>query len=111
MPQPLVNTVYNQACMVAWIFIVWLGVLPFVAFSSSFEWGKMQWFLVGCIGIVLYWITHIKDLLPLRRADIAYLIWVFVLFVSSVLGVHPLESIVGRGFRYQGVLFFFALWL
>jgi hypothetical protein len=39
------------------------------------------------------------------------LAWVSVLCVASLLGIHPLDSLVGGGYRHQGVLFFFTLFL
>ena len=40
-----------------------------------------------------------------------FLVWLLVLAVASMVGVHPIDSLVGGSYRHQGVLFFFTLFL
>lgn len=40
-----------------------------------------------------------------------FFLWILVLFIASIAGVHPVDSVVGGSYRHQGVLFFFTLFL
>jgi O-antigen ligase len=95
------------------LFVVWLSLLPFVVWPGTFEGAKVIWFLTGGFFLTAFWLIKLKDKLPkvLTRSDFWYFSWLVVLSISSIFGVHPVESILGGSYRHQGVLFFFTLWL
>lgn len=53
----------------------------------------------------------LKKNIEFLKSDFLFIIWLLLLFISSLLGIHPLESILGGSYRHQGVLFFLGLWL
>lgn len=91
-----------------------LAFLPLVVWKGFFEAPKVYIFLF--VGMVLtiwrlgYFITK-RRFFALDRSDLFYFLWLSVLAISSLKGVHPLESFFGGSYRHQGVLFFLALWL
>lgn len=94
--------------------ITWLSVLPLIYWKQAYEGPKIIWFLVGGLAFLFFWIIkifkHSKGF-SFTKVDLLYLVWLVILMVSSLIGVHPLESIIGGSYRHQGVLFFFLLWI
>ncbi len=96
------------------LFIFWLALLPFVVWNGSYEGPKIFYLLSGATFLVLFWILRVfryKKDFDFSKADYLFLVWLVILFISSLLGVHPFESIVGGSYRHQGVIFFLSLWL
>ncbi len=96
------------------LFIFWLAFLPFVVWKSSYEGPKVFYLLIGSVFILLFWIIRVlknKKDFEFSKADYFFLVWLVILFISSLLGVHPFESIIGGSYRHQGVIFFLSLWL
>ena len=100
--------------MLKLLFSGWLALLPLFFWNARFEGPKVLWFLIGGVGMILYWLfeiifrgKHIK----LTGQDLFYFLWLGSLFISSVFGVHFNSSILGGSYRHQGVVFFFLLWL
>jgi O-antigen ligase len=95
-------------------FIIWISVLPLLVWHGSFEGIKVFWFYGGSIGLIIFWLFRVlkqkKDFI-FSNADLYYFLWLLVLVISSLFGVHPFESIIGGSYRHQGVIFFLALWL
>ena len=106
-PVKLNNTFFN-------FFISWLLIIPFVVFKGGYEGPKVVWFLGGVIILTIFWIWRLlvlKKNIEFLKSDFFFILWLWLFFVSSLLGIHPLESILGGSYRHQGVLFFLALWL
>lgn len=96
------------------IFIYWVSLLPLVIWGSLYEGPKIIYFLLGIVGIILFWFYRIlknKQNFKFNRSDYFFLIFIFSLLISSIFGVHPFESIIGGSYRHQGVIFFVGLWL
>ena len=95
-------------------FVFWLALLPFVVWKGYFEAPKVSYFYFGTLFIVVFWIfkliRHLENL-RLTKPDLWYLGWLTLLLVSSIFGVHPLDSVLGGSYRRQGVLFFLGIWL
>ncbi len=69
-------------------------------------------FFVGGFFLAVYLLINsrkLKDII--NRCDYFYYLFLAVLTFASLLGIHPVESILGGSYRHQGVLFFFTLWL
>src|SRR3989337_2411142 len=95
------------------IFVAWLVVAPFITFNHTFEGPKIQFFWIGSFVLFLLWIIKLSSKIDslIVKSDYYYLLWLTVLTLSSLLGVHPQESIIGGGYRHQGVIFFLSLWV
>jgi len=96
------------------IFIFWITLLPLVFWNGAYEGPKVFWFLIGGVGIVVFWLYRVlwkKKNFILSKIDLFYFLWLGILLISSIFGVHVFESIVGGSYRHQGVIFFFLLWL
>lgn len=96
------------------LFIFWLVILPFVVWKNGYEGAKVIYFFFGAACLSVYWIKKIlSDLegFELSKTDKVYFLWLFVLLIASLVGVHPFESIIGGSYRHQGLLFFVGLWL
>ncbi len=96
------------------LFIFILLVLPFITWRGYYEGPKV--FVFDILGFLLtvFWLYRIvrqKELLKITKVDLFYLGWLGVLLISSLFGIHPLESVVGGSYRHQGVIFFLTLWL
>jgi len=91
------------------IFIFWFTLLPFVKWGSIYEGAKVFDFWLGSF----FWLVVLRQKLAklITKADLWYFGWLLSLFVASLFGVHPLESIIGGSYRHQGVIFFVGLWL
>lgn len=100
--------------MLSKMFSVWIGALPLVFWNGIYEGPKTLWFLVGGVFLLFFWIQRIllKDEdFDLSKADFFYLLWLAVLLISSLSGVHPYLSVIGGSYRRQGIVFFLLLWL
>lgn len=96
------------------IFILWITLFPFVSWQGTFEKPKVVWLLAGGFSLSLFFIYRFiteKKIIRLKVSDYFFLGWILILTISSILGVHPTESIIGGSFRRQGVLFFVAIWI
>ncbi len=95
------------------VFAVWIGLLPFVMLFGAYEGPKVYWMWIGGFFLALYWIIRLIRfrLLTLCQSSLWFLVWIFVLGVASITGVHPVDSIIGGSYRHQGVLLFFTLFL
>lgn len=94
-------------------FVAWVSLLPFIIWPWMFEGAKVLWFLTGGFFLTIFWLVKFRTRLPkvITKTDFWYFSWLFILLISSVFGIHPLDSIIGGSYRHQGVLFFFTLWL
>jgi O-antigen ligase len=96
-----------------WFYIVWLGLFPFVHQFGVYEGAKVVWLWCGGFVLAAWWILRLltHQSFELRASDRWFLIWLGLLTLSSLFGIHPVESIVGGGYRHQGVLFFLTIFL
>lgn len=95
------------------LFIFWLISIPFIIFHG-YEAPKVIYFFAGSFLLFVFWLVrflYFKKNIKIDKADKFFLVWLFVLTVSSILGVHPFDSIIGGSYRHQGVIFFLALWV
>jgi len=82
--------------------------------GGRYEVPKVLLFLIGGFGISCVWIYKVlfkKNNIVFTKADLFYFLWLGILFASSIIGVHPQDSIFGGSYRHQGVIFFLILWL
>jgi hypothetical protein len=95
------------------VFLFWIFLMPFVMLYGAYEGPKIFWLWIGGFFLTIFWLVRIglgKRLnIPIHIRWFAA--WIVVLLVSSLFGIHPLESIIGGSYRHQGVLFFFTLFL
>lgn len=88
--------------------------MPFVVWNNSYEGAKVFCFLIGGFFLTLFWLYRIlvkQQKVIFKKIDYYYLGWLSILLISSLFGVHPLESVIGGSYRHQGILFFLTLWL
>jgi len=100
--------------MLAKTFILWISLLPLVVYNGLYEGPKIYYFLFGSICLVIFWIVKLvknPESLKFETRDKWYLLWLIILTLSSIFGMHPLESLTGGSYRHQGVIFFLALWI
>lgn len=99
--------------MFHYFFVGWILLIPFIRYGSMYEGPKVLWFWLGGIGLSLYWISKGREKIEkvIRKEDYFFLAFILSLFVSSIFGVHPIESLVGGNYRHQGMIFFVGLWL
>lgn len=95
------------------VFIVWLTLIPFVTFNSAFEGPKILVFWIGGFILFVVWIFSLSSLLEklITKSDYYYFLWIIILTLSSLVGVHPQDSIIGGSYRHQGIIFFASLWV
>lgn len=96
------------------VFIFWLTLIPLIVWSNMYEGAKIVWFLSGGFFLTIFWINKFikeMDKIKFSKANLFYLLWLLILLIASLKGVHPLESIVGGSYRHQGVLFFLVVFL
>lgn len=95
--------------------ILSLGVLilPFFIYSSKYEIPKVVFFLSWSLLITVWIFINIfkNRKYEIKKTDSFFLFWLLVLFVSSIVGIHPEISFFGGSYRHQGVVFFLALWM
>lgn len=95
------------------LFILWITLFPFVLLYGAFEGPKTVWFWLGGFLLTVFWTIRLFFLHPLHisRSGKWLLGWIIVLGIASIIGIHPVDSLVGASYRHQGVLFFFTLFL
>ncbi|MCX6791758.1 MAG: O-antigen ligase family protein [Candidatus Gottesmanbacteria bacterium] len=95
------------------IAILWLAAFPFIMLYGAYEGPKVFWLWIGGFFLALWWIIQMaRSRFPKIDAGEKWLIlWILVLLVASIAGIHPIDSLVGGSYRHQGVLFFFTLFL
>ncbi|CAN5292382.1 hypothetical protein BH10PAT1_BH10PAT1_3370 [soil metagenome] len=94
------------------LFTYWLALLPFIFFGNTFEGAKVIYFFIGSIFLIFFWILNYKMLInSLNFPDFLFFIFLIILLISSLIGIHPILSIIGTSYRHQGVIFFFCLWI
>lgn len=94
--------------------ILLMFILSVFAYSKiGYEGTKVYLFLILSFLTVfdLLIFKIIKLIKSLNKIDLIYLIWVGILLLSSLLGIYPIQSILGGSYRHQGVIFFFSLWV
>lgn len=96
-----------------YLFVAWLASFPFIILWGAYEGPKIIWLWAGGFLLAVYWIVRIirRGQFPIRPEDRWYVLWLCALFTASIIGVHPIDSIVGGSYRHQGVLFFLTLYL
>lgn len=80
---------------------------------GAYEGPKVFWLWGGGFFLTIFWIIQLlrgKQFL-FSGSILIYTLWIVVLFVSSVFGIHPISSLIGGSYRHQGILFFFTLFL
>lgn len=95
------------------LFFVYLAGVFFISWLGLYEPAKIVWFYLGAIPLFLYWTLKIykqKDI-SINKTDYFYLIWLLILVVSSFINGNVLNSLTGTGYRHQGIIFFFILWI
>lgn len=99
--------------MLPLIFSGWIVLFPFVMLYGAFEGPKVVWTWMGGFFLTLYWTVKLLLLHPLKVSPVGrwFLGWIGVLGVASLIGIHPVESIIGGSYRHQGILLFFTLFL
>jgi hypothetical protein len=96
------------------LFTFLIVVIPLIYWQGYYEGPKIFWFWGTSIVLTIFWIIRIviyKKAIFLKSSDYWYLGWLLVLTISSLIGIHPQNSIIGGSYRHQGVLFFTGLWL
>ncbi len=95
------------------IIIFWLAAFPFIMMYGAYEGPKVFWLWFGGFILALIWLIRIvrSNKISFMGADLWFLLWLLVLLIASIIGVHPVDSILGGSYRHQGVLFFFTLFL
>jgi hypothetical protein len=96
------------------IFIFILLALPLITWGGYYEGPKVFVFTMLGVLLIVFWLLKIivlKENISFTRADTLYLVWLFILTVASIAGIHSLESLMGGSYRHQGVIFFLTLWL
>ena len=99
--------------MINVLFVVWLAILPFIFFSGVYEGPKVIWLVAGGLALTLFWTVRLFRRHPMRVTKSGWwlLAWMALLGIASVIGIHPIDSLVGGSNRYQGLFFFFTLFL
>lgn len=96
-----------------WSIVIFIGItiLPFLGQIGSFEPIKVSGVygmsILSIIGIVIAQ----KKYYFLRISDVLYLVWLLILFFSSLQHPVPLHAFAGWFGRGQGVLFFLGIWV
>lgn len=96
------------------ILFLFIWLTPFIVWNGVYEGPKVFWLLTGGVFLIVFWIYRLvirKQEIVFKKTDYFYLLWLLVLTVASILGVHLVESVLGGSYRHQGVIFFFTLWL
>lgn len=95
-------------------FVFFISIIPLIVWGGYYEGPKVFLFTIFGFCLTLFWLHRIlikKNSIILNKSDNYYLLWLLILIISSLFGVHPLESIIGGSYRHQGFLFFLSLWL
>jgi hypothetical protein len=93
--------------------ILWFTLFPFIMLYGAYEGPKVFWLWLGGFVLSVVWAVRIILIrpLPISKSGRWFLLWLFVLGVAGVAGIHPIDSLVGGNYRHQGLLFFFTLFL
>lgn len=92
------------------LIIAYLAAIPLISTPTNYEGLKVLWFLIGGLFIFLYSLSKHK-LSSVNKSEKLFIAWVFLLLTSSLLGLHPTDSILGNSYRHQGVIFFLLFWM
>lgn len=99
--------------MLGKLFVIWLALIPLITFNNSYEGPKVLWFLIGSIPLFIFLIfksgKRLEDLVT--KSDLFFAAWLSILTLSSIFGVHPLQSFIGGSYRHQGIIFFLSIWV
>jgi hypothetical protein len=81
--------------------------------SGAYEGPKIFWLWIGGFTLWIVWMIRLLLFHPfsVTKNGKWFLLWLFVLGVAGVVGIHPIDSLVGGNPQYQGLLFFFILFL
>jgi O-antigen ligase len=95
------------------IFLLWLSVMPLIMLYGAYEGPKIFWLWGGGFFLTIWWFLRILkgNQFKSSKETRVYILWLAVLAIASVFGIHPAESFIGGSYRHQGVLFFFTLFL
>ncbi len=95
------------------IAILWLAAFPFIVMYGAYEGPKVFWLWIGGFFLTVWWIMRIlHSRFPKIDTGMTwFLLWLLVLFIASIAGIHPFDSVIGGSYRHQGVLFFFTVFL
>jgi O-antigen ligase len=93
--------------------VAWLAAFPFIMLYGAYEGPKVFWLWIGGFFLSVWWIVRtLRSGFPnVGAKEKWFLLWILVLLVASIAGIHPIDSLVGGSYRHQGVLFFFTLFL
>jgi O-antigen ligase len=97
-----------------WILLIyWFSGIGLLSWNGRFEAPKVISFFIAGFVFCLYFLLHKRNEFKklINKNDIFYFLWIITLFISSVCGVHPLDSILGGSYRHQGLIFFIGLWI
>jgi O-antigen ligase len=80
---------------------------------GAYEGPKVFWLWTGGFFLSILWTVRILLFHPfsISKSGKWFLLWLFVLGVAGVVGIHPVDSLIGGNYRHQGLLFFFTLFL
>ena len=94
-------------------FIIWVALTPFIMLYQTYEGPKVFWLWIGGFMLAASWIFRIiHGWTPkISQQNIWFAVWIAVLTIASIFGIHPLDSVIGGSYRHQGVLFFITLLL
>lgn len=93
--------------------MLWILSLPLITKGGAYEAPKIICFFAVGFFLTLFWLvkSKIKINKVLGLPDLFYLGWLLTLLISSIIGISPIDSIIGGSYRHQGIIFFFTLWL
>lgn len=74
---------------------------------------KVWWLWLGGVPLTVWWTVRLfrEKKVTITLSEFLFFLFILVLFIASLTGVHPVDSLVGGSYRHQGVLFFITLWL
>lgn len=87
-----------------------IASISLIVLNYQFEIPKVLAFLIICIFTVFSLISNIKKI-NFSKRDYYYLLWLSTLLISGLLSMDPTTSILGGGYRHQGLIFFVGLYL
>lgn len=95
------------------VFIIWLGLFPYILLYGAYEGPKVFWLWIGGFFLSIWWIirTFRIHAIHISKSVVWFSLWLLTAAIASITGIHPWDSIIGGSYRHQGVLFFFSLLL